>query len=135
MAELTEKGLASLETLRDYWPERRHYSSVLMRRKYLLQEIEKNPEFLIEQHSILRTDWERLKKQGLIVDTTTESTIVVEGIERPLCEVVEEFVKVTRPSDSDYRMGQIVPKLEFDEMVEAIEKEGGEPPMGGILVV
>lgn len=131
MAQLTEKGLAKLETLRDYWPPKPHYSSVKMRQKYLLGEIEKNPEFLIEQHSILRRDWNRLKDQGLIVDTTVEPIYVVEGTDKVLYRSdLEKFIKVTRPSDAPYRMGQIVPKLSFYEMVEAVEKEGGEAPLG-----
>lgn len=130
MAELTEKGKASLETLRDYWPERRHYSSVLMRRKYLLQEIEKNPEFLIEQHSILRPDWNKLKDQGYITDTTTEPVYVVEGTDKVLYRGREPFIKVTRPSDSGFRLGQIVRKREFDEVVEGIKEAGGEVPLG-----
>jgi len=130
MAQLTEKGLAKLETLRDYWPPRPHYSSVKMRQKYLLKEIEENPKFLIEQHSILRPDWERLKKQGLIIDTTIEPVYVVEGTEKVLYRTGEDFVKITRPSDSDFRQGQIVPKQEFDRMVEVIEEEGGEVPLG-----
>lgn len=135
MAELTDKGLARLEILRDYWPERKHYSSILMRNKYLLQAIEKNPEFLIEQHSILRPDWERLKKQDLIVDTTSEPIYVVEGTDKVLHREGEEFVKITRPSDSNFREGQIVTRRDFDEMVEAVKDQGGEPPMGGLLVV
>ena len=62
MAKLTGKGLTKLETLRDYWPPRPHFSSVKMRQKYLLREIEKDPGFYIEQHSILRKDWNRLKQ-------------------------------------------------------------------------
>jgi len=131
MAQLTEKGLAKLETLRDYWPPRPHYSSVKMRQKYLLLEIEKNPKFLIEQHSILRKDWNRLKDQGLMVDTTIEPIYVVEGTDRPLYRgKTEKFVKITRPSDANYRLGQIVPKQEFDKMVEVVEEEGGEAPLG-----
>lgn len=131
MAKLTEKGLTKLETLRDYWPPKPRYSSVKMRMKYLLKEIEKNPDFHIEQHSILRPDWNRLKDQGLIVDTTDEPIYVVEGTDKVLYRSdLEKFIKVTRPSDSEYKTGQIVPKLSFDEMVEAIEREGGEPPLG-----
>jgi len=130
MAKLTEKGLAKLETLRDYWPSKPHYSSVKMRQKYLLKEIEENPKFLIEQHSILRPDWERLKKQGLMVDTTTEPIYTVEGTERVLYRTGEDFVKITRPSDSGYRLGQIVPKREFTDQVRAVEEWGGEIPLG-----
>lgn len=135
MAELTEKGKASLETLRDYWPERKHYSSVLMRRKYLLQEIEKNPEFHVEQHSILRPDWNKLKDGGLITDTTVEPIYVIEGTDKVLYRgKTERFVKITRPSDSNFKDGQIVPKQEFDRMVEAIEEQGGEIPLGEDIV-
>jgi len=130
MAQLTEKGLAKLETLRDYWPPRPHYSSVKMRQKYLLLEIEKSPKFLIEQHSILRKDWNRLKVQGLIVDTATEPIYVVEGTDKVLHRRGEKFVKVTRPSDSEFRIGQIVPKREFDIEVELVEVQGGEVPLG-----
>ena len=130
MAELTEKGKTKLEILRDYWPPKPHYSSVKMRQKYLLKEIEENPKFLVEQHSILRPDWERLKKQGLIVDTTVEPIYVVEGTDKVLYREGEKFVKVTRPSDADYRLGQLVSKREFDVMVEAIEREAREPPLG-----
>ena len=131
MAQLTEKGLAKLETLRDYWPSRPHYSSVKMRQKHLLQEIEKSPKFLIRQHSILRPDWNRLKDQGLIIDTTVEPVYVVEGTDRPLYRGrSEEFLKITRASDSDFREGQIVSREEFGRMVEGIEEQGGEVPLG-----
>ena len=131
MAQLTEKGLARLEVLRDYWPSKPHYSSVKMRQKYLLLEVEKSPKFLIGQHSILRPDWNRLKDQGLIVDDTAEPIYVVEGTNRPLYRgKTERFIKVTRPSDANFRKGQIVPKREFDEMVKAVEEQGGEAPLG-----
>lgn len=133
MAELTDKGKASLETLRDYWPERKHYSSILMKRKFLLQKVEENPEFLVEQHSILRPDWNRLKDHGLIVDTTTEPVYVVEGTDKVLYRGEEKFVKITRPSDSNFRQGQIVSKREFSEMVEVVEEQGGEIPLGESL--
>ena len=131
MAELTEKGLAKLETLRDYWPPKPHYSSVKMRQKYLLKEIEKNPEFVIDRRSILRPDWNRLKDQGLILDTSVEPSHVIEGIDRPLyIGEGEKFIKITRPSDSNFRSGQIVSELDFRAMVEAIREQGGEPPLG-----
>ena len=93
MAHLTEKGLAKLETLRDlsnsylsfsHSTPPSKFSSVKMHMKYLLQEIEKNSEFYIEQHSILRPDWNRLKDQRLIIDTSSEPTYVIEGTNRPL---------------------------------------------------
>lgn len=131
MAQLTEKGLAKLETLRDYWPPRPHYSSVKMRQKYLLGEISKTPEFRIGQYSILRPDWNRLKGQGLITDATVEPVYVVEGTDRPLYRGrSEEFLKITRASDSDFREGQIVSREEFSRMVEGIEERGGEVPLG-----
>ncbi len=139
MAQLTEKGLASLEKLRDYFPEatypsgRPRFSSIKMRQKYLLLGIEKDPKFLIEQHSILREDWEKLKKQGLIVDTTTEPIYVVEGTDKVLYRGGEEFVKITRPSDSNFRSGQIVSKREFDKIVKAVGEQEGEIPLGQVL--
>ncbi len=87
MAQLTEKGLASLEKLRDYFPEatypsgRPRFSSIKMRQRYILLEVEKSPEFLIRPASILRPDWTKAKDQGLIVETTVEPICVVEGTE------------------------------------------------------
>ena len=75
MAQLTEKGLAKLETLRDYSApptDPASYAKLCM--KYLLQEIEKNFEFYIKQHSTLRPDWDKLKDQRLIIDTSSWST-------------------------------------------------------------
>ena len=129
MAKLTGKGLTKLETLRDYWPPKGKGASAKMTQKYLLLKVEEGPEFHIEQHSMLRPDWNRLKDQGLIVDSTVEHIYVVEGTDKVLYREGEEFVKVTRPSDANYRSGQIVPKQEFDRMVEAITDQGGEPPL------
>ena len=131
MAQLTEKGLAKLETLRDYWPPRGQGASAKVIQRYLLLKVEEGPEFHIDQHSMLRPDWNRLKDQGLMVDTTVEPIYVIEGTDRPLYRgKTEKFVKITRPSDANYRLGQIVPKQEFDEMVQEVEKEGGEIPLG-----
>lgn len=88
MAILTERGLAKLDILRDYWPPqhdppKRRISSVKMRQKYLLLEVEKSPTFHIDQHSILRPDWNRLRDRGLI-DTNPETPIVIESTDRSL---------------------------------------------------
>jgi len=92
MAVLTGKGLAKLEILRDYWPPEREpgkryrFSHNKMRQKYLLSEVEKSPKFIVEQHSILRPDWDYLKAKGLIEDTTVEPTYIIQGDDtyRPL---------------------------------------------------
>ena len=131
MAKLTDKGLAKLETLRDYWPPRGKGASAKMTQRYLLLKVEDSPEFIIDQHSMLRPDWNRLKDQGLIIDATVEPIYVIEGTDRPLHRgKTEKFVKTTRPSDANYRLGQIVPKQDFDRMVEAVTEQGGEPPLG-----
>lgn len=42
----------------------------------------------------------------------------------------KDNLKITRPSDSPWKEGQVVTKVEFDEMVAAVKKLGGEPPLG-----
>ena len=83
MAKLTDKGLAKLETLRDYWPPRGRGASAKTTLRYLLLKVEDSPEFIIDQHSMLRPDWNRLKDQGLIIDATVEPIYVIEGTDRP----------------------------------------------------
>ncbi len=72
MADITGKGLTKLEKIRDYFPPEGQYSSVKMRQKYLLQEVQKDPNFSIEPSSILRPDWDKLVGQGLITDSSYE---------------------------------------------------------------
>ncbi len=87
MARLTEIGLARLDSLRDYSPDpqkRGRVSNFRMRDKYLLSEVEKDSEFHIEQHSVLRSDWNKLIKKGWIEDLPFEHTMVIIGTDRPL---------------------------------------------------
>ena len=41
-----------------------------------------------------------------------------------------ELVRVTRPSDSWFRPGQIVTKQEFERAIAWVKEQGGEPPLG-----
>lgn len=41
-----------------------------------------------------------------------------------------EYIRVTRSSDSNFKVGQIVTKESFDRMCRAILEQGGEIPLG-----
>lgn len=41
-----------------------------------------------------------------------------------------EYIRVTRSSDSNFKVGQIITKESFDRMCRAILEQGGEIPLG-----
>ena len=78
MTKLTGKGLTRLEKIGDYFPPEGQHYSIKMRQKYLLQEVQKDPNFSIEPSSILRPDWDKLVDQGLITESSYEEECILE---------------------------------------------------------
>ena len=91
MASLTPKGIDRLIKLekwqRNFDPHVKRFTTSVNNRLtqyHLLEQIEENPIFVVEQHSMFRPDWNTLKAKGYIIDSTREPIYVIEGNERLL---------------------------------------------------